>query len=370
MEKLNQINLGVEKSAEEERIKNPEFFLEDELKREYDETRNYLAVALRGQEEIYDRSSKQWVAEQIDFYHEMEDLNALTERAFAEVKEAKINPVTGLENRPGLFIEMNSRFKNIFSEEVLADKEAFMNELKTRDFSGEELKVLFCDVSFLSLANELGGHELGDKLLSNMAKQVKNEGVKAIHYGGDELIVLYDENNEDVQASMEAIEEGIKSLELDYLKDLGLEAHMDLGLADLPEAIEIFNDMIEELKTSPEGKEALKLMNPVKALENIFVALADKRAFIRKGLVRLPLLINIKGKSQEQYEKVIGSLRKGAYSATDKEIDELSGVEPGKRAKAIKGFIIAKEEEKLESVKNEFEYLRSELILKKALEKF
>jgi diguanylate cyclase (GGDEF)-like protein len=370
MEKLNQITPEVEKLNEQEKQARVEFFLREELAGEYDDTRFYLKDALRYQEEVYKKSRQQWVDEQIDFYHETEDLNALTEKAFAEAKVAKINPVTGLENRPGLFIGINSHLKNIFSPEVLADRDKFFSELKTRDFSQEELKVLFCDVSFLSLANEVGGHEMGDELLKNMADQIRTQGSKAVHYGGDELVVLYNADDDLVEKSIARIEAGVKNLEIDYLKELNLQANMDKGLATLPEAIDVFNEMIDEVKESPEGREALKLMHPVKALENIFVALADKRAFLQKGLVRIPLLINIKKKSQAQYEKVIGSLRKGAYSATDKELDALAEVEPSERKKAIKEFILSKEKENLESVKNEFDYLRSSLILKKALNKF
>ena len=367
MEKLK-INPEVENLSEKERQERVEFFLREEIGQTFDD-RNYdVQEALKDKPELYERMKNDWIEAQLEIYHETEDLNFVTELARQETKEAKINRVTGLENRAGLYQALNFHFKKIFSEDVLRDREKFIQAVQEKDFSKEELKVLSLDVSFLSLANEVGGHEKGDDLLREMASKIKNEGEKAVHLGGDELAVVY--NQKLVEESINKINNGVASLEIDYLKNLGLEPHLDMGLAGLSEAVDIFNDLISELNKTPEGREAIRTFNPVKGLGNIMTTLADKRAFLEKGLVRIPLLVDIKNSSQENYDKIIGSLRKGGYSATDKELDELSQVESGEREEAIKNFIIRKEEEKLGEIVNEFDGLRAELILKKALEKF
>lgn len=368
MEKFDQINPEIAGLNEQERKQRIEFFLREEIGQAFDERNNDVREALVNNPELYERMRVDWIEAQTEIYHETEDLNLVTEMARQETKEAKINRVTGLENRAGLYQTLNFHFKKIFGEDVLKDREKFIQALQEKDFSKEELRVLSIDVSFLSLANEVGGHEKGDELLKEMASKIKNEGEKAVHLGGDELAVVYNEKS--VEESISKINEGVASLEIDYLKNLGLKPHMDMGLAKLSEAVDVFNEFINELGKTPDGREAIRLFNPVKGLENIMTALADKRAFLKKGLTRIPLLINKKNSSQENYDKIIGSLRKGGYSATDKELEDLSKIESDKREEAVKDFIIRKEEEKLGEIINEFDGLRAELILKKALEKF
>lgn len=350
--------------------------IEKEFADDFDATHEDLRLALQAAPEIYEKTRQEFVDLQMAnwssekaFDQEMEEFNNEMERAVKEKREAKIDSVTKLEQRPGLYKTMNQSLQKVFSPEVLNSREAFLRALDEGDFTQEDLYVAFGDVSFLSLANK-GGHDQGDKLLSAMAAQIKNQGVKSVRYGGDELATFYNDNEDKVKESLRQVESQVENLEnVANLKQYGLKSNIDFGVARFAEAVEVFKELMREIRRTDSGQKIFESLDVVKELQDIWVKIADQRASLAKGKKRIPLLVEIRKNKPKVYKEVIGSLKKGAYDATEKDLKILEKMDEEKSALEIKEFII-KKEQKISGTKEGYDCWRSEMILKKALEKF
>lgn len=369
---MEKINTNTENKIEDiEQIE-----IEKEFADDFDATHEDLKLALQAAPELYEKTRQEFVALQMAnwssekaFDQEMEEFNNEMERAVKEKREAQIDSVTKLEQRPGLYKAMNQSLQKVFSPEVLNDREAFLRALDESDFTKEDLYVAFGDVSFLSLANK-AGHDQGDKLLAAMAAEVKNQGEKAFRYGGDELAIFYKDNEDSVHESVSHIQKQVGKLEnVANLKSYGLKSNIDFGVAKFSEATEIFKELIRGLRKTDSGQKIFESLDLVNELLDIWVKLGDQRAAIQKGKKRIPELVDMKKNNPKIYREVIGSLKKGAYDATEKDLLGLSRLDAEKQELETKEFIRIKEE-KISRSKEGYDRWRSEMILKKALENF
>jgi len=366
-------------SPELSRISQEELEMENkkqEFMVDFDDTHQELRAALVSAPEIYEQTRQEFVDLQMTnwqneraFDLEMEEFNTEMEQAVKEKREAKIDSVTKLEQRPGLYRTINQSLTKIFTPEVLNDREAFMKALDESDFTEEDLYIAFGDVSFLSLANK-AGHDQGDKLLAAMAAEIKNQGEKSVRYGGDELATFYNDNEDNVKESLRHVQAQVENLEnVANLKQYGLKSNIDFGLARFSEAVAVFKELMREIRKNNSGEKIFESLDLVNEIQDIWVKIADQRASLAKGKKRIPLLLDIKKNKPKVYREVIGSLKKGAYDATERELSGLEKLEEAKRDLEIKDFII-KKEQAISANKEDYDRWRSELILKKALENF
>lgn len=372
MEKL-EIKQSVEVEKDKEKIEQEQRL---KLIEDFDELHPELKEALANSPEIYENIREEFINMQLEmarseavFDQEMEEFNTEMERAVQEKREAKIDSVTKLEQRPGLYRTMNQSLQKVFSPEVLNDREAFLAAVEEGDFTAEDLYIAFGDVSFLSLANK-AGHDQGDKLLAAMAAEIKNQGEKSVRYGGDELATFYNDNEDKVRESLQHIQNQVENLEnVANLKQYGLKSNIDFGVARFSEAVAVFKELMRELRKNSSGEKIFEALDVVNEIQDIWVKIADQRAALAKGKKRIPLLLEIKKNYPKVYKEVIGSLKKGAYDATERDLKSLEKLDEEKQALQIKDFII-KKEEAISASKEGYDRWRSELILKKALENF
>jgi len=103
----------------------------------------------------------------------------------------------------------------------LGTKEVFLSDIATAIFEsnpGEPLALLFVDVDEFKKVNDNHGHQVGDEVLSAIAKQlraiVKAKG-KTYRYAGDEFtLLLPNANDEEAAASAERLRMAVQNLQL------------------------------------------------------------------------------------------------------------------------------------------------------------
>lgn len=293
-------------------------------------------------------------------------------------RQDRIDDVTGLEIRKVLFEKMRKKINNLFEirdsekenkteDELKNEKEEIFNKIIGRDV--EELKkenfsVMMADVSFLSLVNE-AGHEAGDKLLSEICTEVKKRVYDSYRHGGDEITGLFDVTDKEVDEKIKELKASVEKLNIEKVKEYKLTPNLDIGKAHISEAVQIF----KEISGGGEQCEKKLKQNPVKELENIMVAIADKRSFIDKGKKRIALLADKFSEDKKAYSDMIGFLRKGGYNIKNEEVKDLNKfVEQGNKKKIgkwIVKFITEKEKngiEKLSKSENRFNYIKAKEI--------
>ncbi len=113
-------------------------------------------------------------------------------------------------------------------------------------------------------------------------------------------------------------------------------------------------DTQEENEVEIENKGALKEFN------NIWMEIADKRAFLNKAEERIGVLIDKYKKDRKNYYNIIDYLRKGAYDIKDEEVKRFA--EENASRKEIVNFIKERELEKLAMLKG-YEKRKAKAIL-------
>lgn len=256
-------------------------------------------------------------------------------------QQDRIDNVTGLEIRKVLFERMNDRIKDIYSFDENTTREDIFEMLvkkSPKDFGKKDFSVMMADVSFLSLVNE-AGHEQGDTLLKQIGAEVKKEVADSYRHGGDEITGFFDEqsgvfdiDSSDFKEKITKMRESIKKLPIEKINEYQLKPNLDVGVASFKEALSVFRDLAK----NPEVSDKLKA-KPVKKLENIMVAIADKRSFIEKGKERISLLSE-KYDNKKVYNQIISFLRKGGHGISDKKVKEIANIAKGKLPERIMKF--------------------------------
>ena len=115
----------------------------------------------------------------------------------------------------------------------------YFESIKNKIAEGhKQITVMFCDIDKFKLANDTYGHDIGDYLLKETAKIIKNE-VKdrgmVFRYGGEEFVVMMcDYTSEDAFIEAEKIRESVaKSQELQKYADY-FPITISIGIASFP----------------------------------------------------------------------------------------------------------------------------------------
>ncbi len=324
---------------------------------------------------IYEELTKRVLQEKIENCEQLEELNNVTENKAEELFESLIDSTTGLKRRDGLFKSMDKKFDELFGAENmknLGNEELLeiFNKHKADDFKSMPMNVMMGDMSYLSLVNK-DGHVAGDELLGHSGKAIFQELNKAFRHGGDEFTALINLEEKAVKDKVKQLESSIKNIKnIPVLKKYKLDPNLDIGTAHFSEGFEAFKKIMEKLE-SRAGEEKLPALNLYKELQNVWLEIADKRSFIKKGASRIALLIDLKQERQEQYSEIINSIRKGGYDITDEELDGLiKEIQSGAgQDEKIFSFIKEKEDTDIRS-KEGYDRDRSEVVFKIAKREF
>jgi diguanylate cyclase (GGDEF)-like protein len=278
----------------------------------------------------------------------IEESNTLTEdqiekrkKEVGEWKEKwrqdRIDDVTGLQIRKVLFEKMNKKIKEIYSFDDNATNEEIFQALTTKDVSELEnvnFSVMMADVSFLSLVNE-AGHEQGDSLLAEISDEIKKEVEDSFRHGGDEITGFFDMfgvDDKSIEEKIKKMKESISNIPIDKIKQYKLKPNLDVGVAGFTEALQVFRALAKNSDCRDKLKD-----NPVKKIENIMVAIADKRSFIEKGKERIALLAE-KYDDKKLYKEIISFLRKGGHGISDKNVKKIANLAKGSLSTRVVNF--------------------------------
>lgn len=295
-----------------------------------------LKEDLQHADEVLNEAQEMYESEVEDNWQNQEWFHAELEKEIEKWKKASIDPVTELKRREGLYLEMIEEIETWLKDMKKIDPKVSMKDMDEKAFIGiieglseEELakidskgksNVMMGDLSFLSLANE-DGHKAGDELLKDVGKIVSSVILKAYRHGGDEFTALLEQ--EKIKAGIvERTQEKIKgSRGVGIMKLFKLEPNMDIGVAKFSEAVKVFQSLMKDQRGRnyiPNNKQ------PQKELQDVWLDIADKRAFIDKAVVRIKLLCVLRKECPDDYQNVISYLRKGGYNIADEKVDEIN----------------------------------------------
>mgnify|MGYP000297069590 CR=1 FL=1 len=293
--------------------------------------------------------------------------NQLIEEEHAEFLKATMDPVTELPQRRELFKKLDGFITETLgvsqSEEVLRFLEN-IDEEKLENYQEINGTVVAADAAYLNIFNK-EGHDMGDEFLSRLGKAIKEEKVETeeadmfmARIGGDEfggLLKGTEGKPDPIQQKVEGIQSKFKelmqggsadknkedssqkqNLAQKLYNDYKLEPQIDFGWAHFSESLEVLSEVAQNKEG---GKEELEKNNPIKELENIWVDIADARAFREKARERIEVLMNLKQDHPDKYKIVKNYLKKGAYDISDQTLDQLNAQED-----TVKNFINRQEE--------------------------
>ena len=150
----------------------------------------------------------------------------------------------------------------------LPNRRKLTNDLEVFKKQSFTTSLLFIDLDRFKIANDTMGHEVGDKLLMEVAERLNffsNHMIKTYHLGGDEfVIVILEENNEFVKNIAMDIGEYIK--EPFYIKGNEVFVTASIGISCSPEHTEDVNELIKMADTAMyyaklDGKNTYKFFN-------------------------------------------------------------------------------------------------------------
>jgi len=102
----------------------------------------------------------------------------------------------------------------------------------------ETYSVLMLDVDWFKMVNDTYGHDVGDKVIVEIGKLLKNsirEADLAIRYGGEEFVVmLYNATEEGTMMIANKIHENFASLVFDVGNGESMQKTMSIGIANFP----------------------------------------------------------------------------------------------------------------------------------------
>lgn len=291
-----------------------------------------------------------------EFDREICEANEIAEGFVADLEKAKVDPTTKLKMRRYFFDALKKDLSGLLGKEKeeISDKDwlAFFCE-EEKDFRDVNMTVMMSDVSFLSLANK-DGHYSGDSLLRKIGEIVDKENIDGYRYGGDEITSIFKLDYQWVQEKVKKLQEEINnSKNVSNLDLYKLKPHLDVGLASLDEAVTVFRTIAKDEEFGQEylNKDTVSVLDE---FEDVWVAIADKKAFIAKGHTRIALLVDRFKKDEDNYKKIIDYLRKGGYEISDGQVEDFakkSGGDKKKLVNYISNFVLDKEQRMLKNKK-------------------
>lgn len=323
----------------------------------------------RAKDDNYERIKNEWIAEKYEETIESEEYNVFREKKILsdqkKYEDALIDDVTGFRIRKELFKKMDEDVKGLFGfdKDAQLSSEEWIDviEAEKNNFENINLSVMMSDISYLSLANE-GGHINGDKLLMHISEKIREHNINGFRHGGDEITALFYEPREVFKKKIQALSEEIRSQKnVANLADYNLVPNLDIGVAHFSEGLRAFRELLK----NKEGRDRIKREKTLDELKNIWLEIADKRAFLEKGRVRIALLMDRFSEDREGYNEVINFLRKGGYNIRDDELEQLiadtRGSEKGRQTEIVKNFIMQKEKQALLKLSS-YKRLKAEII--------
>ena len=150
----------------------------------------------------------------------------------------------------------------------LPNRRRLLHDLNKNREQSKETSILFIDLDRFKIANDTLGHEIGDKLLVEVAERLnffKNEFVDTYHLAGDEFIVTIQDNDMDYigNITMDIIEY-IK--EPFYIKGNEIFITASIGISSYPQHTEDLNELVKMADTAMyyaklDGKNTYKFFN-------------------------------------------------------------------------------------------------------------
>lgn len=354
----NQKEKGSQNDQEENSQKKKERLAREEWEQEFEEQFGDLAQDLPS--EKYEEKKRKWIEDKMEDTREVEESNQITEQKEEEKREAQKDDLSGLRRREMMYKKMNKTVEEITGikdkgttkeqqeqwtqEQWQQWREQWMDCLKSVDpeeIEEDEHTVMMADVSYLNLLNELG-HNAGDKLIRDAGRSFQERNVDGYRHGGDEFTALFD-NREDAQEKTKEIKEDFKQQEVAELlrTEYGVEPSLDTGEAEFDEALQVFQNLVGH----KEAKQEMLKKDPLNQLNDLWVEIADQRAQFNKAQKRIAVLMDKYENDRDTYDKIVGFLRKGAYSIQDHEVEEL--IENNADTEDIKNKVLEKQERKI-----------------------
>ncbi|MEN8303966.1 MAG: GGDEF domain-containing protein [Campylobacterota bacterium] len=130
--------------------------------------------------------------------------------------------------RDGMTGLYNRRFLEEFIDKVM----------KQAKRSNEKYSVLMLDVDFFKAVNDTYGHDIGDNVIKEIAKVIKEnirEADLAIRYGGEEFVVLlHNANNEGTMQVANKIHAAFAAVVFDVGNGESMQKTMSIGISNFP----------------------------------------------------------------------------------------------------------------------------------------
>lgn len=297
-----------------------------------------------------------------------------------EVVREKVDTHTGLRKRTDFFQNMERTFSGAIEGRLGTGVLEHLQRADTADelvpllqemqekLKESEVYVIASDVSFLSLANDEtsgGSHAEGNRLLAALGEACRAQGspeitedivdktIKGEHQeipfemyrstGGDEFSgLMRAESSEAVEEQLRRVKESFADTDIEVLSQFDLHPNIDFGYVHISDVVEGYRRFIEEREKlfKETGEESGIYKNKMRTILNIADSIADRRASIQKGIERVGLLMEMKKDSPEKYERVISFLRKGAFSLSDRKIDNMIGMTEDMSAQDKEAFLL------------------------------
>jgi diguanylate cyclase (GGDEF)-like protein len=298
---------------------------------------------------------------EVDNRRQGDDLEAINV-VNSKLDELRYDNVTELLTRGEFFVRLKAQAKVAlgFKAEQEPSDEEWLEAIRESEqrLSKQDLNVMMSDVSYLGLANNYIGHANGDALLKGIAEKIKEKFGIAFRYGGDELCGIYDENLSLLIDKKKQTEKEINDMkDLAGLGDYGLVPNIDVGFANISEALKIYRELMADAQLSGEmSHDVLRNFN------DLWVSIADKRSFEIKAVKRIGVLIE----RENQGQSIEGGMTKGAYDIKPEKLEEFrlklnSGQDIGSD---IMDFIRSEEGARLAKVSDPRKRIMAEAVLR------
>jgi diguanylate cyclase (GGDEF)-like protein len=209
---------------------------------------------------------------------------------------SNIDTVTDLVQRAFFFARLIEALKTMFPH--FEETGEF-----TLPFEADQFGVAMGDLAFLGYFNKQS-HRKGDAILRRVARLLAKYFRKlgwVVRYGGDEFAILF----------LRCLESEIARLLTKVQDDFGKRPmhYIDMGYATLVDVEDYFSRC------------GVPSERRIKRVAQVLVDVAMARAQIAKISTRILLFTKLYAQKPKQYQKYIGTARKGAGDITDHEIE-------------------------------------------------
>jgi len=155
----------------------------------------------------------------------VERTTSLRHESERALKIARIDPLTGVNNRFSLTIDLNW---------AMAQASRY----------GHKYTIALCDVDFFKRFNDKYGHVAGDEVLKSVADAMRSslrEGDRLYRYGGEEFLILLPEQTQQAGAvAMDRLRQSVESLAIEHVaSDAAKVVTVSAGLAEYDPALDV-----------------------------------------------------------------------------------------------------------------------------------